>query len=95
MRVLDTTLREGCQRWGVYFPFKVKKGIAKRLIELGVEEIEIGVVGEEKLKDLSFLKLLLSLKRDIPMRRLIIFLKMHHLQKKIKIFFPFLFCYQN
>ncbi len=52
MRVLDTTLREGCQRWGVYFPFKVKKRIVKYLAEVGIEEIEIGVVGEEKLKDL-------------------------------------------
>ncbi len=52
MKLLDTTLREGTQRWGVYFDFKVKKEIICRLVELGVEELELGVVGEEKLKPL-------------------------------------------
>jgi len=82
MRVLDTTLREGCQRWRVYFPFKVKKGIAKRLIELGVEEIEIGVVGEEKLKDLilSVRKLAENIKLSVWLR-----LKKEDIEKAAKL----------
>ncbi len=52
MRILDTTLREGCQRWGVYLSLRVKKSIIRYLGEIGIEEMEIGVVGEEKLKEL-------------------------------------------
>ncbi len=49
MKLLDTTLREGIQRWGVYFPLETRVEIAKRLLSLGVEEIELGVVGDELL----------------------------------------------
>ncbi len=52
MKLLDTTLREGLQRWGVYFPLEVRVEIARRLISLGVEEIELGVVGDELLPTL-------------------------------------------
>jgi len=61
MRVLDTTLREGCQRWGVYFSFKTKKKILTYLSKIGIEEVEVGVVGEEGLKKLvTFAKALFS-----------------------------------
>ncbi len=52
MRLLDTTLREGIQRWGVYFPFQVRRKIVEYLTSLRIEEVELGVVGEEHLKDL-------------------------------------------
>ena len=45
MAVLDTTLREGEQRWGIYFSAKVRREIVRRLVALGVEEIELGTVG--------------------------------------------------
>ncbi|WP_246167934.1 LeuA family protein [Thermosulfurimonas marina] len=47
---MDTTIREGTQRWGVYFPFRVRREIVRRLADLGVEEVELGVVGEERLR---------------------------------------------
>jgi len=52
MRLLDATIREGAQRWGVYFPFRVRQEIVRHLADLGVEEVELGVVGEEKLRAL-------------------------------------------
>ncbi|WP_297055753.1 hypothetical protein [Thermosulfurimonas sp.] len=52
MRLMDTTLREGIQRWGVYFPFRVRREIVRYLAEIGIEEVELGVVGEERLRGL-------------------------------------------
>ncbi|OGW38012.1 MAG: hypothetical protein A2010_13565 [Nitrospirae bacterium GWD2_57_9] len=40
--ILDTTLREGEQCYGVFFPVKVKKRIAILLDEIGVDFIEVG-----------------------------------------------------
>ncbi len=60
MELLDTTLREGLQRWGVYFSWRVRREIVKRLVGLGVEELEIGVVGEERLRALIHLTRKLS-----------------------------------
>ncbi len=45
MAVIDTTLREGEQRWGIYFSPKVRREIARLLVTIGVEEIELGTVG--------------------------------------------------
>ncbi|WP_022852410.1 LeuA family protein [Thermodesulfatator atlanticus] len=44
MRLLESTLREGEQRFGVYFTPQVKREIALGLISCGIEELEIGVV---------------------------------------------------
>ncbi len=52
MNLLDSTLREGLQRYGVYFPLEVRVEIARRLLSFGVEEIELGVVGDELLPGL-------------------------------------------
>ncbi len=43
MRILDTTLREGEQRFGVYFPPEIRKQIALHLRDIGIDELEIGV----------------------------------------------------
>ncbi len=48
MKLLDTTLREGEQRYGVYFSLEIRQRIACFLMELGIEEIEIGVVREDE-----------------------------------------------
>jgi 2-isopropylmalate synthase len=42
MELLDTTLREGEQCYGVFFPIETKKRIAKMLEALGVDFIEVG-----------------------------------------------------
>ena len=48
MKLLDTTLREGEQRYGVYFPLEIRQKIACFLMELGIEEIEVGVVCKDE-----------------------------------------------
>ncbi|WP_456431294.1 LeuA family protein [Thermosulfuriphilus sp.] len=50
--ILDSTLREGEQRFGVYFGLETKIEILRRLKSLGIEEVELGVVGCE---EVSFL----------------------------------------
>ena len=47
VRIIDTTLREGEQAPGVYFDLKVKKQIVDGLVEVGVDEIELGVASRE------------------------------------------------
>jgi len=42
MELLDTTLREGEQCYGVFFPIETKKRIARSLEALGVDFIEVG-----------------------------------------------------
>jgi 2-isopropylmalate synthase len=42
MELLDTTLREGEQCYGVFFPIETKKRIARSLDSLGVDFIEVG-----------------------------------------------------
>ncbi len=48
MAILDTTLREGEQRFGVYFRSEVRVRLALFLHDIGVEELEIGVVRMDK-----------------------------------------------
>ncbi len=45
--LVDSTLREGEQRFGVYFSNEVKRRLVSLLIRFGVEEIELGVVGRD------------------------------------------------
>ena len=42
IELLDTTLREGEQCFGVFFPIEVKKQIASLLSEIGIDFIEVG-----------------------------------------------------
>ncbi len=42
MELLDTTLREGEQCYGVFFPIETKKRIARMLDALGVDFLEVG-----------------------------------------------------
>jgi 2-isopropylmalate synthase len=42
MEILDTTLREGEQCYGVFFPIETKKRLACLLDEMGVDFIEVG-----------------------------------------------------
>ncbi|WP_432738253.1 LeuA family protein [Maridesulfovibrio sp. FT414] len=45
--LIDTTLREGAQLFGAYFNVETRMRIADGLMKMGVEEIEIGWVGQE------------------------------------------------
>jgi len=45
--ILDTTLREGLQRVGVYLDLVGRRKVAKTLLEAGVPELEVGVVGRD------------------------------------------------
>lgn len=45
--LIDTTLREGNQRFGLYLSHKNRKKIVKMLSLLGIEEIEVGVAGRD------------------------------------------------
>ncbi len=47
MKIIDTTLREGEQSPGIQFNVGLKKNILKGLVELGVDEIELGVAARE------------------------------------------------
>lgn len=51
--LIDTTLREGEQKFGVYFDLETKKQIINGLIEFGIEEIELGVIGPDENKEIS------------------------------------------
>jgi homocitrate synthase NifV len=50
--LIDTTLREGEQLYGVYFTIEDKKEILEGLLALGVDEIEIGNAAQEDLEEL-------------------------------------------
>jgi homocitrate synthase NifV len=50
--LIDVTLREGEQAFGVYFDLETKYEIIRRLIEIGVDEIEMGYAGQEELPEL-------------------------------------------
>ena len=47
--LIDTTLREGAQMFGNYVPQPVRIEMASRIAAMGVEEIEVGWVGQEGL----------------------------------------------
>jgi homocitrate synthase NifV len=49
--LIDSTLREGAQAYGVYFGSGAKRRVAELLASAGVEEIECGWVGQEGLAD--------------------------------------------
>lgn len=49
--LIDTTLREGAQAYGVYFDTSAKRELIKALAAAGVEEIEVGWAGQDGLED--------------------------------------------
>jgi homocitrate synthase NifV len=51
--LIDTTLREGAQMFGTYVPQAARIEIAGRIADMGVEELEIGWVGQEGLAELA------------------------------------------
>jgi homocitrate synthase NifV len=51
--IIDTTLREGAQQFGTYFDTSIRKRIISGLARLGVEEIELGWVGQDGLEELA------------------------------------------
>ncbi|WP_457755496.1 LeuA family protein [Thermodesulfatator indicus] len=53
MKLLDATLREGAQRFGVYLKPEVKLRLALLLYDIGIEEIELGIVRKDK--DLEYI----------------------------------------
>lgn len=50
--LIDTTLREGAQLFGAYFSIDMREEIVRDLIDLGMDEIELGWVGQEGLTEL-------------------------------------------
>lgn len=49
--LLDTTLREGAQLFGAYFDSETRKKIFSGLLRVGVDEIELGWVGQSDLAE--------------------------------------------
>lgn len=49
--LIDTTLREGAQAYGVYFGQGAKRRMAELLAAVGVDEIECGWIGQPGLED--------------------------------------------
>ncbi|MHC1752046.1 LeuA family protein [Humidesulfovibrio sp.] len=49
--LIDSTLREGAQAYGVYFGTGAKRRVAELLAAAGVEEMECGWVGQEGLEE--------------------------------------------
>jgi homocitrate synthase NifV len=50
--LIDTTLREGAQLFGAYFTLDTKVQIVSGLLDIGVNEIELGWVGQDGLEEL-------------------------------------------
>ncbi|SMP71147.1 homocitrate synthase NifV [Desulfonatronum zhilinae] len=50
--LIDSTLREGAQMFGVYFSDAQRRDILSGLIRAGVDEVEIGWAGQDGLEDL-------------------------------------------
>lgn len=70
--ILDTTLREGLQRVGVYLDLAGRKAVARALLEAGIPELELGVVGRDGMVS----ELLESLRREWPEARLWVWARM-------------------
>lgn len=51
--LIDTTLREGAQLFGAYFTNDMKRRIVAGLLKVGLDEIELGWVGQEGLEDFA------------------------------------------
>ena len=51
--IIDTTLREGAQQFGTNFPLAVRQALVDGLLNLGVDEIELGWVGQDSLPELA------------------------------------------
>ena len=68
--LIDTTLREGEQRFGVYFDQETRKQIIKGLIEFGVEEIELGIAAATSADEQRDLAELVELTNQAPSRHL-------------------------
>jgi len=51
--LLDTTLREGAQLFGAYFTEDTRKKIVSGLLRLGIDEIELGWVGQRGLPEFA------------------------------------------
>lgn len=49
--LLDTTLREGAQLFGAYFNIDTRKRILSSLLQLGIDEIELGWIGQSELAE--------------------------------------------
>ena len=47
MKLIDSTLREGEQCFGVYFTAEQKRDILERLVRLGVDEVELGIAARD------------------------------------------------
>jgi homocitrate synthase NifV len=50
--LIDTTLREGAQLFGAYFSMEARERIVSGLLSVGVDEIELGWVGQDGLEEL-------------------------------------------
>ncbi|PTN38302.1 LeuA family protein [Desulfonatronum sp. SC1] len=50
--LIDSTLREGAQMFGVYFSDALRRDILSGLIQAGIDEVEIGWAGQDGLTDL-------------------------------------------
>ncbi|BCS88021.1 LeuA family protein [Pseudodesulfovibrio sediminis] len=50
--LIDTTLREGAQLFGAYFSMEARTRIVTSLIHIGVDEIELGWIGQDGLEEL-------------------------------------------
>ncbi len=50
--LIDSTLREGAQMFGVYFSDPQRRDILSGLIRAGIDEVEIGWAGQDGLEDL-------------------------------------------
>ncbi|MEN9353444.1 MAG: hypothetical protein RL318_769 [Fibrobacterota bacterium] len=70
--ILDTTLREGLQRVGVYLDLAGRIEVARALLQAGIPELEIGVVG----RDGTVPALLEALRHEFPQARLWVWARM-------------------
>ncbi|XPV75150.1 MAG: LeuA family protein [Desulfovibrio sp.] len=51
--LIDTTLREGAQLFGAYFSVEKKQTIIAGLLDIGIDEIEIGWIGQANLESIA------------------------------------------